>query len=240
MSVYPAESGASEAIEEGAPFRLLDLPRELRDRVYHYAYVPSSSDLIITEKNRRKTLCVAKPSILLGPLHVVSHQIHDELEEYLARLPNETVTTNWVMTCGFFAVQHDATRLARCPKMTSVIFEVACTWHGWPSWFTYDAIVCYELLALVYLFRTRGTKVQTVTFDHSAEALSHGPSCVWSDRVEMRNHGVVPQKGDLKITVNVRTLEISELSGSLAPVLKMELIEALEDFQGLLLVDEPR
>lgn len=247
MSVSPVGSSASKAIEEGQPFRLLDLPRELRDRLYYYSYVPSSSDNTITQWNQkwgaqRKNLCEAKPSSLLGPVHVLNHQIHDEMEEYLARLPNETVTLEWPMFRELCWVEHQATRFARCPKVTSVVLQaMGPNWErDWRDMFPYDVIVCNELLAILFLFRTNGTKVQTVTFDHSAKDISHDSPCMWSSRVQMRNHSVLEERGDIRITINVHTLEISELSGSLAPLLKMELIEALEDFQELLSVDESR
>ena len=247
MSVPLTGSGASTAIEEEPPFRLLDLPRELRDRVYHYAYVPSSPDTPIVrwdqKRNaKRKMIRGAKPSSLLGPLHLLSHQIRDEVDEYLARLPNETVTMQWPMYQDFFTVEDKATRFARCPKVTSVVFHARePNWASdWQDLFPYDAIVCYELLALIHLFRANGTQFQTVTFDHDAEDMSHEPPCEWSSRVQMRNHSVLRESGDISITVNVHTLEIIELSGSLAPLLKMELIEALEDFQELLSIDQTR
>lgn len=231
MSVSPAESGASEAIEQGPPFRLLDLPRELRDRVYHYAYVPSSPDITFIERcerlnAQREAWLPAEPSKLLGPLHLVSHQIHDELEEYLARLPNETVTTRWTMCNDFYMVEENATRFARCPKVTSMILEVTNSQDEYP----YDLVFCYELLALIHFCRTGGTKVQTVTFGGSE----------WSSQISWGYHDVSPEEEDIRVTVNVRTLEITELSGSLAPVLKFELIDALEDLQGLVSGDQTR
>ena len=231
MSVSPAGSGASKAIKEGAPFKLLDLPRELRDRVYYYAYIPSTPDITIIQRceeqtAQRKACRSAEPSKLLGPLHLVSHQIHDELEEHLARLPDETVTMGWMMCSDFYWGEWNATRFARCPKVTSVVFNVMDTQCEFPYRFAF----CYEFLAVIHLFRTGGTKVQTVTFDGSE----------WSSQFDWSNHGVVPERGEIRITVNVRTLEIGEFSGSLAPLMKMELIDALDTFQELILVDQPR
>ena len=225
MSISPARCDSSRAVEEGSTFRLLDLPRELRDGVYHHAYVPSSAALTVDESaDRAKTQQANSSPHLLGPLYAVSRQIHIELDEHLARLPDETATIQRVMDGDLSGLEEAITMSTRCPKVTSV-FVQAITSLSYVD--DDDLAISQEFLAAVYLARKKGTQVQTLTFNHSTEGDFRSQPCVGSAQ-------------DIKITVNVQTLEISELSGSLAPFLKKDFVRAVEAFQTLVLVDQPR
>ena len=86
---------------------------------------------------------------------------------------------------------------------------------------------------------TRESPVQEILQHCMLEGRS-GPSIKIAVGMIFKHKERSRQTTSIKMTVNVQTMEITELSGLLAPLLKIDLIHAMEAFREVVLADQSR